>query len=65
MDFWGVLILLVGLLLTASALLNARWLMNTRRSRFMSHFITEFGTRIFYMATGIAIITIAILRGFA
>ena len=61
MDWPGLIILLVGLLFMVSALLNLGWFMNSRRSRFLSQFITETGTRILYIALGIALVVWGIL----
>jgi hypothetical protein len=61
MNWWGLLILLFGLLLMAGSVLNLGWFMNSRRSRLLSRFITETGTRIFYIALGIALVVWGIL----
>jgi len=62
MNWPGLIILLVGLLFMVSAVLNLGWFMNSRRSRFLSQFITETGTRILYIAIGIALVVWGILR---
>ena len=62
MNLWGLLWLLFGLLFIAGAVLNWGWFMNSRRSRFLSQFITETGTRIFYIALGIALVVWGILE---
>jgi uncharacterized membrane protein YidH (DUF202 family) len=61
MNWWGLFIILLGLLLMAGAVLNWGWIMNARRARFLSRFITEAGTRIFYIALGIGLVVWGIL----
>jgi len=62
MNWPGLILLLVGLLFLVGAVLNLGWFMNSRRSRFLSQFITETGTRILYIAIGIALVVWGILR---
>jgi len=62
MDWWGFFIFFSGSLFAVSALFNLGWLMKSRRSRFISHYITETGTRLFYVMTGMAFVVMAILR---
>jgi hypothetical protein len=62
MNWPGLIFLLVGLFFIAGAVLNLGWFMNSRRSRFLSQFITETGTRIFYIALGIALVVWGILE---
>jgi hypothetical protein len=41
--------------------LNWGWFMNSRRSRLLSRFITETGTRMFYILLGIALVVWGIM----
>jgi hypothetical protein len=61
LNWWGLLILFLGLLFMVGTVLNWGWFMNSRRSRLLSRFITETGTRMFYILLGIALIVWGIM----